>query len=111
MIDLIIRWTFIKCFWIIRKTYLIKEKIIVCGDVNTAHKEIDIARPKENEKISGFLPMERAWIDRFIEIGFIDTFRHFNKNPGNYSWWIIKVKQDIEMWVGELIISILVLTY
>ncbi|HOG74573.1 MAG TPA: exodeoxyribonuclease III, partial [Methanofastidiosum sp.] len=68
------------------------KKIIVCGDVNTAHKEIDIARPKENEKISGFLPMERAWIDRFIEIGFIDTFRHFNKNPGNYSWWDYKSK-------------------
>jgi len=68
------------------------KKIIVCGDVNTAYKEIDIARPKENEKISGFLPMERAWIDRFIEIGFIDTFRHFNKNPGNYSWWDYKSK-------------------
>lgn len=66
------------------------KKIIVCGDVNTAHKEIDIARPKENEKISGFLPQERAWIDKFIEVGFIDTFRHFNKEPANYSWWDYK---------------------
>ena len=66
------------------------KKIIVCGDVNTAHKEIDIARPKENEKISGFLPEERAWIDKFIEVGFIDTFRHFNKEPANYSWWDYK---------------------
>lgn len=66
------------------------KKIIVCGDVNTAHKEIDIARPKENEKISGFLPQERAWIDKFIEVGFIDTFRHFNKEPASYSWWDYK---------------------
>jgi len=66
------------------------KKIIICGDVNTAHKEIDIARSKENEKISGFLPEERAWIDKFIEVGFIDTFRHFNKEPANYSWWDYK---------------------
>jgi exodeoxyribonuclease-3 len=68
------------------------KKIIVCGDVNTAHKEIDIARPKENEKISGFLPRERLWIDKFLETGFIDTFRHFNKDPANYSWWDYKSK-------------------
>jgi len=73
------------------KKLLIKnKKIIVCGDVNTAHKEIDIARPKENEKISGFLPVERAWIDKFLDIGFIDTFRYYNKDPGNYSWWDFK---------------------
>ena len=75
------------------KDLLIQDKkIIACGDVNTAHKEIDIARPKENEKISGFLPEERAWIDKFIETGFIDTFRHFNKEPSNYSWWDYKSK-------------------
>ena len=68
------------------------KRLIICGDVNTAHKEIDIARPKENEKISGFLPEERAWIDTFIETGFIDTFRHFNKDPANYSWWDYKSK-------------------
>ena len=68
------------------------KRIIVCGDVNTAHKEIDIARPKENAGISGFLPEERAWIDRFIESGFIDTFRYFNKEPNNYSWWDYKSK-------------------
>jgi len=55
------------------------EKLIVCGDFNTAHKEIDLARPKENEDVSGFLPMERAWMDKFVAHGFIDTFRHFNK--------------------------------
>ncbi len=66
------------------------KKIIICGDLNTAHKEIDIARPKENEKISGFLPEERNWIDEFLETGFTDTFRYFNKNRGNYSWWDYK---------------------
>jgi exodeoxyribonuclease-3 len=66
------------------------EKIIICGDVNTAHKEIDLARPKENEDVSGFLPEERAWIDKFLAAGFIDTFRVFNKEPGNYSWWDLK---------------------
>ena len=68
------------------------KNIVVCGDFNTAHKEIDLARPKENEKISGFLPVERAWIDTFIDHGYIDTFRHFNKEPNQYSWWDIKTK-------------------
>ena len=66
------------------------KKLIVCGDVNTAHKEIDLARPKENEKVSGFLPEERAWIDEFIEHGFVDTFRLFNQEAGQYSWWDYK---------------------
>ena len=63
------------------------KNIVICGDVNTAHKEIDIARPKENEKISGFLPIEREWIDKFLNAGFIDTFRVFNQEPENYTWW------------------------
>ena len=63
------------------------KKIIICGDFNTAHKEIDLARPKPNEGTSGFLPIERKWMDIFIESGFIDTFRHFDKNPDNYTWW------------------------
>lgn len=63
------------------------KKVVMCGDVNTAHKEIDIARPKENEKISGFLPEERAWMDKLVENGFIDTFRMFNQEPQNYTWW------------------------
>ncbi len=62
-------------------------KIIFCGDVNTAHKEIDLARPKENSKVSGFLPEERAWIDKVIENGYLDTFRIFNSEPNNYTWW------------------------
>jgi exodeoxyribonuclease-3 len=63
------------------------KKLIICGDVNTAHREIDLARPKENSKISGFLPEERAWIDTFISHGFIDTFRVFHKGGGHYTWW------------------------
>ncbi|MGA2675744.1 MAG: exodeoxyribonuclease III [Methanobacterium sp.] len=66
--------------------------IVVCGDVNTAHKEIDIARPKENKKISGFLPEERDWIDKFLSEGYVDTFREFNKKPDQYSWWSYRTK-------------------
>jgi exodeoxyribonuclease-3 len=63
------------------------KKIIICGDVNTAHKEIDLARPKENSKVSGFLPEEREWIDKFLGYGYVDTFRMFNQEPDNYTWW------------------------
>jgi exodeoxyribonuclease-3 len=67
-------------------------RIVVCGDVNTAHREIDLARPKENEKISGFLPEERAWIDRVLDSGFVDTFRMFNISPQQYTWWDMKTR-------------------
>ena len=63
------------------------KKIVICGDVNTAHKEIDLARPKENSKISGFLPQEREWVDRFLELGFVDTLRMFDQSTGRYTWW------------------------
>jgi exodeoxyribonuclease-3 len=63
------------------------ENVIFCGDVNTAHKEIDLARPKANQKISGFLPIEREWIDEIIKDNFVDTFRMFNTKPEQYSWW------------------------
>jgi exodeoxyribonuclease-3 len=66
--------------------------VIFCGDVNTAHKTIDLARPKQNEKISGFLPVERAWIDKVIEHGFLDTFRIFEPDGGHYSWWDLKTR-------------------
>lgn len=66
------------------------QKLIICGDFNTAHKEIDIARPKENSRFSGFLPMERAWIDKFVSRGYIDTFRYFNQEPNKYTWWDVK---------------------
>lgn len=63
------------------------KKLIICGDVNTAHKEIDLARPKENSKISGFLPEERAWIDGFLADGYKDTLRLFNDKGEIYTWW------------------------
>lgn len=67
-------------------------EIIICGDLNTAHKEIDLARPAENSKTSGFLPEERAWIDRLIDAGFIDTFRLFDDSPERYTWWDMKTR-------------------
>ncbi|MEJ2689278.1 MAG: exodeoxyribonuclease III, partial [Deltaproteobacteria bacterium] len=60
---------------------------VICGDFNVAHKAIDLANPKANEKNPGFTAEERAWMDRFIEAGFVDTFRLFNQEPGQYSWW------------------------
>lgn len=62
-------------------------RVLVMGDLNTAHREVDLARPKDNEKNSGFLPEERAELDRWLEAGFVDTFRHFEDGPGHYSWW------------------------
>lgn len=63
------------------------KNLVICGDVNTAHKEIDLARPKENEKVSGFLPIEREWMDKFLSHGYVDTFRMFNDQPEQYTWW------------------------
>jgi exodeoxyribonuclease III len=61
--------------------------VIVCGDYNTAHKEIDLARPRQNVNTSGFLPIERAWIDKYVDAGYIDTLRLFNSAPSIYTWW------------------------
>lgn len=62
--------------------------VIFCGDVNTSHREIDLARPKANENNTGFLPEERKWLDKFIEAGYIDTFRYFYPNlTEQYTWW------------------------
>jgi exodeoxyribonuclease III len=66
--------------------------VIFCGDVNTAHKEIDLARPKENAENSGFLPVERAWLDKLTALGWTDTFRKFHPEPGQYSWWDYKTR-------------------
>jgi exodeoxyribonuclease-3 len=62
-------------------------KLILCGDYNIAHKEIDIHDPKGNKKSSGFLPEEREWMDKFFKHGWVDTFRHFHPEPHRYSWW------------------------
>lgn len=73
-------------------THLRKQgkKIVICGDVNTAHQEIDLAHPKQNENTSGFLPSERAWIDQLLAAGYIDTLRHFTTEPNLYTWWDYK---------------------
>ena len=64
-----------------------RPKLIICGDYNIAHKEIDIHNPVGNKKTSGFLPEERAWLTKFVESGMVDTFREFNPDPHHYSWW------------------------
>jgi exodeoxyribonuclease-3 len=61
--------------------------LILCGDFNICHKPIDIHNPKSNANTSGFLPEEREWMDRFVDAGFVDSFRHFNQEPHHYSWW------------------------
>ena len=61
--------------------------IVICGDFNTAHREIDLKNPKANSDTSGFLPIERAWIDSFIAAGYVDTFRIFTDQPDQYTWW------------------------
>ena len=61
--------------------------VIFCGDLNVAHKEIDLKNPKTNKKNAGFTPEERKGFDNFISEGFIDTFREFHKNEGHYTWW------------------------
>lgn len=69
------------------------KKIIICGDVNTAHKELDLTHPKANANTSGFLPIERAWIDELLGAGFIDTFRAIKGDePQRYSWWSYRMK-------------------
>ena len=66
--------------------------LIICGDYNICHEAIDIHDPIRNAKVSGFLPAERSWLDIFLKNGFIDSFRHLNKEPGHYSWWTVRVK-------------------
>lgn len=68
------------------------KKVIFCGDVNTAHQPIDLARPESNEKVSGFLPIERKWIDRVVKEGYIDSLREFHPEPELYSWWDLKTR-------------------
>jgi exodeoxyribonuclease-3 len=66
--------------------------VVFVGDVNTAHQEIDLARPKENSTVSGFLPVERQWIDSAIAAGYVDTFRALHPDAVEYSWWDLKSK-------------------
>ncbi len=64
-----------------------REKLVICGDYNICHQPIDIHNPKSNANSSGFLPEEREWLSGFLNSGFIDTFRHFNPEPHQYTWW------------------------
>ena len=68
------------------------KNIVVMGDVNTAHEEIDLARPKPNMKNTGFLPEERAWITKLLKSGYLDTYRLFIKDGGHYSFWDQKTR-------------------
>lgn len=64
-----------------------EKTVVLCGDLNVAHKEIDLARPKENRMNPGFSDEERAWMDTLLEAGYVDTFRKFCADPGQYTWW------------------------
>ena len=77
-----------------RTDRLVREghNVVICGDYNIAHKAIDLARPKENEGNPGYLPEERAWMDSFIDGGYIDTFRKFTPDPDNYTWWSYRTR-------------------
>ena len=86
------KMAFYDCFLKRAETLRSKGKsLIICGDVNTAHHEIDLARPKSNEKNTGFLPEERAWMTKFLSKGYIDTFRYLHPNEADhYSYWDYK---------------------
>jgi len=64
-----------------------KKTVLLCGDFNVAHKPIDLANPKRNENNAGYSPQERAWFSKFIQSGYVDTFRKFNDQPNQYTWW------------------------
>jgi exodeoxyribonuclease-3 len=67
------------------------EQLVLCGDFNTAHQEIDLRYPKENQKTSGFLPEERVWVDRYLEHGFVDIFRRLYPERAQYTWWTYRL--------------------
>jgi exodeoxyribonuclease-3 len=67
------------------------EKVILCGDFNTAHQEIDLRNPKQNQNTSGFLPEERAWLDHYLEHGFVDAFRVLYPEQVQYTWWTYRL--------------------
>lgn len=76
-----------KMFNLMQKLRKAGHNVVVCGDYNTAHKEIDLANPERNKDVSGFLPIERKWLDKLVNNDWVDTFRQFNQQPGQYSWW------------------------
>ncbi|NDD92400.1 exodeoxyribonuclease III [bacterium] len=78
------------CRAMLKHTESLRKKgkhVVLCGDFNIAHREIDLRNPKENVNNAGFLPEERAWLDDFEKAGYVDTFRSLTKDPGHYTWW------------------------
>ena len=80
----------------IDKLKIKRPKLVISGDYNICHENIDIHNPKSNAKSSGFLPEERAWVTSFLNSGFIDSFRHLNKEPHNYSWWSYRANARVK---------------
>ncbi len=88
---------FLKDFLLfIQKLKQERKKLIIMGDFNICHQPIDINHPERHHKSSGFLPEERAWMDDFVNEGFIDTFRQFNQEPGHYSWWSYRANARVK---------------
>ncbi|MBM4158975.1 MAG: exodeoxyribonuclease III [Ignavibacteria bacterium] len=87
-------------FFFINKNYSGKKGIVITGDFNTAHKEKDVAKPDKWSSVSGFLTVEREWIDKLINMGYVDIFRKFNTEGGNYTFWdpITRAKVRNEGW-------------
>ena len=81
-----------------------EKPVIFCGDLNVAHKEIDLKNPKTNKRNAGFTDEERLGFDNYIESGFIDTFREFEQGEGHYTWWSYMFNSGQKMLAGELII-------
>jgi exodeoxyribonuclease III len=67
------------------------ERVVICGDFNTCHRPIDLKNPKQNEGNTGFLPEERAWIDRYLEHGFVDIYRQLYPERVQYTWWTFRM--------------------
>ena len=79
-----------------------RPNLILSGDYNIAHREIDINHPERHHKMSGFLPEERAWVDKFLAHGYLDTYRMFHQEAGCYSWWSYLASQGQKIWDGGL---------
>jgi exodeoxyribonuclease-3 len=83
------------CAAVLKKANRLRDQgkdVVICGDYNIAHKEIDLKNPQSNQNNPGFLPEERAWMDQFIAAGYTDCFRQFNQNQGQYTWWSYRLR-------------------